>query len=253
MSGAASALRAARQSRDRAVFAAWTTALAARLRRHGARLAVEAPHGARLDRPPRIELEPWGRAGDATLALRIGRDVRFGRDVVLEIHAPGTNVVELGDGSVVGDGVRLQVRGGAVRIGPGTRLRSGVVLKADGEIVLRGRNEVSYGTVLHCAERIEVGEGTGIAERVSILDSDHTVDGTDGDFYNAPLVRDPVVIGSNVFVAANAVVTRGTRVGKNSVIAASAVLTGAREWPASSLIAGAPAKVVRALQPSSER
>jgi acetyltransferase-like isoleucine patch superfamily enzyme len=236
-----------RAGRDRAVFGAWTAAVRATLRRHGARLELDAPHGARLASAPRIEITDWGRAGDARLQVRVGRDVQIGRRVVVEVFPGGTNVLDLGDGTVIGDDVRVQLRGGAVHAGPGSRIRSQAILKADGEIVLRGRNEVSYGVVFHCAGRIEVGEGTGIAERVSVLDSDHTADGSDRDFYAAPLRVDPVVIESNVFIAANVVITRGTHIGRNSVVAASAVLTGQRSYPPGSLIAGAPARLVRML------
>jgi carbonic anhydrase/acetyltransferase-like protein (isoleucine patch superfamily) len=248
----------ARRARGRLRFARWTRRLRRTLRAHGAELEVEAPHGATLVAPPVVEISSWGRAGGARTVLRVGAGVTIGRDVVLELFPDGTNVVELDDGVTVGDHVRLQVRDGAIRLGSGCNVRSYAVLKADGEIVMEGRNEISYGVVVHCAQRVEVGRGTGIAERVSIADSDHTADGTARDFYQAPLQVDPVVIGPNVFVAAAAIVTRGTRVGANSVVAAGSVLTGARSFPAGSLIAGAPARVVRPLAPdqapvSSER
>ncbi|HEU4657673.1 MAG TPA: DapH/DapD/GlmU-related protein [Capillimicrobium sp.] len=243
--------RAAR-ARGRLRFARWVRRLRRTLRAHGARLEVDAPHGAVLEALPHVEISEWGRGDGARTVLRIGAGVRIGREVVLELFPGGTNVIELGDGVRVHDHVRLQVRDGALRVGPGCGLRPFAVLKADGELVLEGRNEISYGVILHCAQRVELGLGTGLAERVSVVDSDHVGDGTDRDFYQAPLRVDPVVIEANVFVAAAAIVTRGTRVGRNSVIAAGSVLTGPRTFPAGSLIAGAPARVVRALAPAQE-
>lgn len=228
-------------------FALFTAKLRLRLRAHGATLVVEAPHGARLAATPTVELDPWGATGEARTTLRIGRGVTIGRDVVLELFAGGTNVLELGDRCVIHDTVRLQLRNGAIRLGPATRVRSFAVMKSDGEIVTGGNNEISYSTVIHSAARVEIGRATGIAERVSIVDSDHSVDGSDGDWYNAPLRLGPVVVEDNVFIAAGAVITRGTRVGRNSLVAAGAVLTGQSSFPPGSLIAGAPARVVRPL------
>jgi acetyltransferase-like isoleucine patch superfamily enzyme len=237
-------------ARDRARLALWLARLRLRLRRAGARLVVDAPHGLLLAGTPRLELTDWGGSGDAMLTLRVGRDVRIGRDLVLEVQSTGTNTIELGDGCTLADHVRLQVRSGAVRMGPRARIRSFVVLKSEGELVLGGDNEISYGTVIHCARRIEIGERTGIAEHCSIVDSDHTADGSDTHFYNQPLRYGDVWIDSNVFVAAGVTVTRGTRIGRNSVVAAGAVVIGA-DVPPSSLVAGAPARVVRELQPAS--
>ncbi|MCW2966881.1 MAG: galacturonic acid acetylase, partial [Solirubrobacteraceae bacterium] len=164
--------------------------------------------------------------------------------------AGGTNALELGDDSEIGDMARVQLRGGSLRCGPRTRIRSFTVLKCDGDIHTGGDNEISYGTILHCARRIEIGARTGIAERVSIVDSDHTADGTDTHFYNQPLRYGEVVLGSNVFVAAGTIITRDTHIGDNSVVAAGSVVLGATV-PPRSLVAGSPARVVRELQPSS--
>ncbi len=54
-----------------------------------------------------------------------------------------------------------------------------------------------------------------------------------------------VIIGNNVFVGLNAVISRNVRIGDNSVIGAGAVGTG--DIPANSLVVGNPAKVVRSI------
>ncbi len=228
-------------------FAIWAARLRASLRLRGGRLELDAPRGARLLGKPRIEFDRWGETGEARTVLRIGRDVTFAPGVVIALNSRGTNTLQLGDGVEIGDAVRLQVRNGAIRLGPNVRIRAFTVLKCEGEIAFAGESEVSYGAVIHAAERVEVGLGTGIAEHVSIVDSDHVVDGSDRHFYKAPIRLGAVVLEPNVFVAAGAVITRGTQVGRNSVVAAGAVLTGEREFPPSSLIAGAPARVVREL------
>ena len=83
------------------------------------------------------------------------------------------------------------------------------------------------------------------------MDSDHTHHGDDRPFLAQPLKIAPVHIGANAFVCANAVITRGARIGANSVVGAGAVV-GAGEHPAGWLVAGIPARPVRALGPPPE-
>ena len=52
-----------------------------------------------------------------------------------------------------------------------------------------------------------------------------------------------VVVGHNVWIGYGACILRGVTVGENSVIGTSAVLT--RSFPANSVLAGVPARVIR--------
>jgi acetyltransferase-like isoleucine patch superfamily enzyme len=234
-------ITAANELRHRLRFRAWTAWLSFQLRRRGGRLTVDAPHGARMDSRPHVDVSD----GVGSFTLRIGRGVKLGRGTHLDLQ-PGDAVLEIGDGAYLMHGVRLQLRGGAIRLGPHVNLRDGVVLKSEGELTIGEDVPVSYGGMIHCVERITIDDRAGLAERVTVVDSDHTHDGTDDWFLAQPLRVEPVHIGANVFVCANAVVTRGARIGANSVVAASAVI-GAGDHPPGRLFAGAPARPVRAL------
>jgi acetyltransferase-like isoleucine patch superfamily enzyme len=228
--------------RHRLRFRIWTALLAVQLRRRGARLFVDAPHGARMDSFPHVAIDGSG----GTFELRLGRGVKLGRATHLDIHAGGANVLEIGDGAYLMHGVRLQLRGGAIRLAAHVNLRDGVVLKSEGELVIGYEVVVSYGSAIHCVRRIEIADQAGLAERVTVVDSDHTHYGDDRYFLAQPLKVEPVHIGSNAFICANAVIMRGARVGANSVVGAGAVV-GAGEHPDGWLLAGAPATPVREL------
>lgn len=58
-----------------------------------------------------------------------------------------------------------------------------------------------------------------------------------------PASAEPVRIGQNVLVGANAVILEGVQVGDNAVVAAGAVVT--KDVPANTVVAGVPAKVVK--------
>ena len=223
------------ETRHRLSFRLWCAWLAFQLRRRGATLAVDAPNGARLDSWPYVDVD----LGATSLTLRLGRGVKLGRATHLDVHA-GDGVLELGDGATFMHGVRIQLRGGAIRLSEHVDVRDGAVLKSEGELVVGPRVPISYGTTIHCVRRIEIGADAGLAERVTVVDSDHGADGGATPFLSQPLRVDPVVLGANVFVCANAVVLRGARIGENSVVAANAVVGGG-EYPPGSLLAGAPA------------
>ena len=227
--------------RHRLRFRLWTALLAFQLRRRGARLVVDAPYGARMDSWPHLDV----RDDVTSFTLRIARGVKLGRATHLDLQA-GDSVLEIGEGAYLLHGVRLQLRGGTIRLGPHANIRDGVVLKSEGELDIGHEVPVSYGGMIHCVERITIDDRAGLAERVTVVDSDHTHDGTDTYFLAAPLKVAPVHIGSNVFVCAGAVITRGADIGANSVIAANAVV-GEGEHPGGQLYAGAPARPIRPL------
>lgn len=207
----------ANELRHRLRFRLWCATVGARLRRGGGRLRVEAPHGARMDSYPHVDVEAGG-----TVTLRLGRGVKLGRATHLDLDGDGT--LELGDGVVLQHGVRLQLRGGSVRVAPHTQIRDGVVLKSQGELTVGREVVLSYGTVVHCVERIEIGDHCAIAEHVSILDSDHTHHRDERPVLAQPLKVAPVRVGRNVLLGAGAVVLRGAQVDDNTIVGAGAVV-----------------------------
>ena len=140
----------------------------------------------------------------------------------------------------------MWLRGGAVRLGSRAQVRDYPLLKSDGDLRIGARVLVGHAAVLQCTREIVVGDDCGLAERVSIIDSDHGADGTDAPWIDQPLRVAPVRLERNVLVSANAVLLRGTQVGANSVIAAGSVLTGG-QFPGASLIGGIPAKTLKML------
>lgn len=234
-------ITAVNELRHRLRFRLWTAWLRFQLRRRGGSLSVEAPHGARMDSRPHVDVS----AGAGHVTLRLGRGVKLGRATHIDLQA-GDATLEIGDGAYLMHGVRIQLRGGAIRLGPGVNIRDAVVLKSEGELTIGEDVPVSYGGMIHCVERIAIDDRAGLAERVTVVDSDHTHDGTDTWFLSQPLRVEPVHIGANVFVCAGAVVTRGARIGANAVVAANAVI-GAGDHPPATLYAGAPARALRGL------
>jgi carbonic anhydrase/acetyltransferase-like protein (isoleucine patch superfamily) len=110
------------------------------------------------------------------------------------------------------------------------------------ELILGGRKDTS-GSGISCASRIMVkkrltiGSDTIIAWNVFLTDCDwHEIAGS-------PWVA-PTEIGNKVWIAESASVLKGCKIGDGCIIASHALCTE-RTFPARSLVAGVPGRVVR--------
>lgn len=140
------------------------------------------------------------------------------------------------------------VTGGEVRLGDRLAFRNRVARSeigavAGARLAIGDRGFVNQGAVIVASTSITIGDDVRIGDHAAIYDSDHHAleEG-------APVTTAPVRIGANVWIARAAIVLPGVTVGDHSVVAAGAVVT--RSVPERSLVAGNPARVVRALAAS---
>ena len=92
---------------------------------------------------------------------------------------------------------------------------------------------------------ISIGRDCLIGHDVFVIDSDfHPLD-PDQRHTGKKSVSQPVYIGNNVFIGSRATILKNSHIGEGCVVAAGAVVSG--KFPARSLIAGNPAKLIRAL------
>lgn len=147
---------------------------------------------------------------------------------------------------VVGAGSRLV--SSSFRTALGVNHPVVLALLAPGAELLLGSNVGISGGSLCAARRVEIGDGTMLGANVTICDTDfHPLD--HHERWNQPLPQprpeDAVTVGRNVFVGTGAIILRGSSLGDHSVVGAGAVVKGT--FPAGSVIAGNPARVVRQL------
>ncbi|MFI6312145.1 acyltransferase [Nocardia fusca] len=148
--------------------------------------------------------------------------VFLGRNV--EIHAtPGLGRLEIGRWVHIGDGNAIRCHEGSLRIG---------------DKVVFGKDNV-VNTYLD----IEIGESTLVADWCYITDFDHRMDDITLPIKDQGIVKSPVRIGPDTWIAAKVTVLRETRVGRGCVLGAHAVVKG--EIPDYSIAVGAPARVVK--------
>lgn len=141
----------------------------------------------------------------------------------LEIVArPGHGRIVLGRWVHLGDETRLRAHEGTLRIG------DKVVFARD--------------VTVNCYLDIEIGASTLIADWTYICDFDHKTDDLDLPIKDQGLVKSPVRIGPDCWLATKVTVTRGADIGRGTVIGANSVARG--NIPAYAVAAGIPAKVL---------
>ena len=148
--------------------------------------------------------------------------VFLGRGV--DIHAtPELSRMEIGKWVHIGDGNAIRCHEGSVRIG---------------DKVVFGKDNV-----VNAYLDIEIGGSTLVADWCYICDFDHKMDDINLPIKDQGIVKSPVRVGPDTWIAAKVSVLRGTRVGRGCVLGAHAVVTGT--VPDYGIAVGAPAKVVK--------
>ena len=163
------------------------------------------------------------------LGLRMGRGVRVGCGIEWPLGNMGN--IELGDR--VGLGKRgwvylpLNNRQAKIKIGSGT--------------------EIGNDFVIASHDLVQIGSDCLIAFRVTIMDQTHVSGWGINPVTSGATVPKPVVIGDRCYIGCDVVIMAGVKLGTNCVVGANSVVT--KSFAAGSVIAGAPAKLLRKLEP----
>ncbi|AVK62244.1 acyltransferase [Lactobacillus sp. CBA3605] len=134
-------------------------------------------------------------------------------------------------------GLRISIDGKSnIDIGANNNVREGLKLKTKDAVISIGDNNFfNYNVSITALESITIGNDCKIANNVVIIDHDH-----DYRKSNNGYICNPVCIGNNVWIGANAVIAKGVHIGDNAVVAAGAVVV--KDVSASTLVGGIPAK-----------
>ncbi|WP_186323407.1 DapH/DapD/GlmU-related protein [Paenibacillus xylanexedens] len=127
------------------------------------------------------------------------------------------------------------------------RIRGKVYLNKSGELQVGKRLNIigkPWGTQLTVVKgaRLTIGNNVMIGPRTSIFDSAyHRIDSLD----DGSEMAQRITIQDNAWIGTGALILPGVTIGKNAVVAAGSTVT--KDVPDNTLVAGAPAKVIREL------
>ncbi|MBX7158703.1 MAG: hypothetical protein K1X95_00260 [Acidimicrobiia bacterium] len=180
------------------------------------------------------------------LDIHVDRRVKIGRNVLLKLEAGNPVTVHIGPNVVIEDDVRFEVRNNighdpTLWIEGNAIIHPNATMIFGGHLVLKGMNEIGYGTVIRCSQYIEWGSPSGTGEYVSVYDFLHATDQAQTTMYQSVLISQPVKIGNWVMLAAKSVVNPGSTISDMTIVAPNSVVSGNHGDPLE-ILAGIPAK-----------
>ena len=138
---------------------------------------------------------------------------------------------------------------GRLEIGANVLLEPGVWITAPAPACVRiGEGTfLNLGVMVAAVELVEIGAHCMLANGCMVTDGNHRFDDPDKPVpWQGFTSKGPTRIGDNVWLGANVVVTSGVTIGERCVIGANSVVT--QDIPPFSIAAGAPAKVLKAIE-----
>lgn len=128
-----------------------------------------------------------------------------------------------------------------VNIGKGARFGNGKHIQIG--------NNSGIGMYCKVPNNVIIGEDVMMGLNVTIFGSNHNFDRTDIPMRKQGMKSyDPVIIEDDVWIGSNAIIMPGLTIKKGTIIGAGAIVT--KNFPAYSIIAGNPAKLIKSRLPS---
>lgn len=139
--------------------------------------------------------------------------------------------IEIADCVSIRDGVRLQAIRDPFGRTPSLKIGSNTLIEQDVQIV--------------CHSRVTIGQDVSITGRCAIVDVTHPYHDVSIGNIGTQIADDNsfVEIGDGAFLGYGAVILPNVRIGRRAVVGANSVVT--RDVPPFSIVAGAPAKIVK--------
>lgn len=117
--------------------------------------------------------------------------------------------------------------GSHLLIGKRFKMRDGAKIRVrkGGTCIIGDNTSINSNNMIACHERIEIGDNVQLSPNVQIYDHDHDFR-TEKGISEMKYRTSPIEIGNNVWIGANSIILRGTKIGDNCIIAAGSVVKG---------------------------
>ena len=112
---------------------------------------------------------------------------------------------------------------------------------AVGDVVIGNHTRVGlHNTIIG---PVIIGDNVNLAQGITVTALNHKFSDKEKRIDEQGVSTNPVKIGDDIWIGANAVILPGVNIGNHSVIAAGAIVT--KDVPPHSLVAGVPAKIIK--------
>jgi len=146
------------------------------------------------------------------------------------------------------------LREGRLEIGANALLEPNVWITAPSSARVRigAGTFLNMGAMIAAQELVQIGDHCMLANGCFVSDSSHRYDDPERPItWQGFQSKGPTRIGDNCWLGAHCVVTSGVTIGERCVIGANSVVT--KDVEPYSIVAGAPAKLVRKVEPAGAR
>jgi putative colanic acid biosynthesis acetyltransferase WcaF len=140
---------------------------------------------------------------------------------------------------------RAILRGFGARVGPGVRVRASVLVEQPWNLELGAYCSVGDRAILYCLGPVMIGPRAALSQGVHVCAGTH-----DYNKPQMPLLRPPITVGADAWVAAEAFIGPGVVVGERCVIGARSVVV--KDTQAGFVYAGNPARKLKARDQSGD-
>ena len=129
------------------------------------------------------------------------------------------------------------------KIGKGVVIYPGVWITPGRNLVIKDHVDLAKDVLITTTGGVEIGERTLIGYRTQIISSDHTIPPIGEPFPISGDNHKRIVIGKDVWIAANCLITAGVSIGDGAVIGGGSVVT--KDVPQNAIVGGVPAKIIK--------
>lgn len=129
------------------------------------------------------------------------------------------------------------------KIGKGVVIYPGVWIAPGRNLVIEDHVDLAKDVLITTSGGVEIGERTLIGYRTQIISSDHTIPSIGEPFPISGDNHKKIVIGKDVWIGGNCLITAGVTIGNGSVVAGGSVVT--KDVPENAIVGGVPAKIIK--------
>ena len=165
--------------------------------------------------------------------IQFGHKIKTGSGLNLMAHssinALSYKGVEIGNNFTLGKYAIIECTGVLRNVGSSLKIGNNVGINHYCFIGVRGD--------------IVIGDNVIFGPRVNVFSENHNYKNLDIPIKNQGVTKDKTIIGSDVWIGANASIMSGVEIGDGCIIAAGAVVT--KDIPSYSIVGGVPAKILK--------